>query len=84
MWGLCLFVISRSNIIAVVVYAFYQNIFAGVLLSLSAPIVYDKYQDHIDEKLCVTHRYAQMQYRKLDENVLRKIPLPLNKEKKMQ
>ena len=61
------------------------NIFvSGVLLSLSAPLVYDKYQDPIDEKLCVTHRYVQMQYRKLDENVLRKLPLPLNKEKKMQ
>lgn len=66
------------------VYAFYQYIFAGVLLSLSAPIVYDKYQDQINEKLYVTYRHAQMQYRKLDENVLRKIPLPLNKEKKMQ
>ena len=46
--------------------------------------MYDKYQDHINEKLCVAHRYVQMQYRMLNENVLRKLPLPLNKEKKMQ
>ncbi|XP_022982758.1 reticulon-like protein B11 [Cucurbita maxima] len=63
---------------------FLTLVYFGVLLSLSAPLVYDKYQDPIDEKLCVTHRYVQMQYRKLDENVLRKLPLPLNKEKKMQ
>lgn len=63
---------------------FLTLVYIGVLLSLSAPIVYDKYQDQINEKLYVTYRHAQMQYRKLDENVLRKIPLPLNKEKKMQ
>ena len=58
--------------------------YAGVLLSLSVPVVYDKFQDHIDEKLCVIHRILQTQYRKIDEKLLKKIPLPLNKEKKIQ
>ncbi|XP_039035172.1 reticulon-like protein B10 [Hibiscus syriacus] len=46
--------------------------------------VYDKYQHFNDEKLRATHRIIQTQYRKIDELVLRKIPLPSNKEKKMQ
>ncbi|XP_022149172.1 reticulon-like protein B11, partial [Momordica charantia] len=63
---------------------FLTLVYIGVLLSLSVPLVYDNYQDRIDEKLCVAYRYVQIQYKKLDETVLRKIPLPLNKEKKMQ
>lgn len=58
--------------------------FAGVLLSLSVPVLYDKYQDHIDDKLCVTHRIIQTQYRRIDENILRKIPMASYKEKKLQ
>lgn len=58
--------------------------YVGVLLSLSVPVLYDKYQDHIDDKLCVTHRLIQTQYQKIDENLLKKIPIPQNKEKKVQ
>uniref|UniRef100_A0A2N9H2S7 Reticulon-like protein n=1 Tax=Fagus sylvatica TaxID=28930 RepID=A0A2N9H2S7_FAGSY len=63
---------------------FLTLVYIGVLLSLSVPVVYDKFQDHIDEKLCVIHRILQTQYRKIDENLLKKIPLPLKKEKKIQ
>ncbi|GKV26391.1 hypothetical protein SLEP1_g35708 [Rubroshorea leprosula] len=59
-------------------------VYIGVLLSLSVPVLYEKFQDHIDTKLCVTHRIIQTQYKKIDENVLKKIPLSLNKEKKIQ
>ncbi|KAF4374088.1 hypothetical protein F8388_007994 [Cannabis sativa] len=58
--------------------------YVGVLLSFSVPVLYDKYQHHIDDKLCVTHKMIQTQYRKIDENVLKKIPMSLNKEKKVQ
>lgn len=57
---------------------------AGVLLSLSVPVLYEKFQDHIDEKLCKIQRVIQMQYRKIDESLLKKIPLPQNKQKKTQ
>ncbi|XP_052881364.1 reticulon-like protein B11 isoform X2 [Gossypium arboreum] len=50
----------------------------GVILSLSVPVVYDTYQHFIDEKLYVTRRFIQTQYRKIDEMVLRKLPLPSN------
>lgn len=63
---------------------FLTLVYLGVLLSLSVPFVYDKYQDQIDDKLRVAHGVIQTQYKKLDENVLRKLPLPMNKEKKTQ
>jgi len=63
---------------------FITLVFIGVLLSLSVPVVYDKFQDHIDEQLCVVLGILQMQYRKIDDNLLKKIPISLNKEKKTQ
>lgn len=56
----------------------------GVLLSLSVPLLYDKYQDLINDKLYTMHGTIQTQYRKLDSNLLRKIPLPKSKGKKME
>ncbi|PON74688.1 Reticulon [Parasponia andersonii] len=58
--------------------------YIGVLFSLSVPLLYDMYQDHIDDKLCVTHKLIQTQYRKIDENILKRIPMSQNKEKKVQ
>ncbi|KAI3445941.1 hypothetical protein Pfo_002606 [Paulownia fortunei] len=55
-----------------------------VLLCLSLPILYDKYQNLIDDKLNAAYKMAQIQYRIIDEKVLSKIPLPSNKEKKTQ
>ncbi|XP_044509604.1 reticulon-like protein B11 [Mangifera indica] len=63
---------------------FLTLIYIGVLLSLSVPVLYDKYQDHIDEKLCQTHRVFQTQYRKIEDNLRKRIPLPQQKEKKIQ
>lgn len=57
---------------------------AGILFSLFVPVLYDKYQDHIDEKLGMMQRAIMVQYRKIDENLLKKIPVPQNKEKKAQ
>ncbi|MBA0614140.1 hypothetical protein Godav_014469 [Gossypium davidsonii] len=59
-------------------FEFLTLVYIGVILSLSVPVVYDKYQHFIDEKLCVTRRFIQTQYRKIDEMVLRKLPLPSN------
>ncbi|KAK8624918.1 hypothetical protein V6N13_089804 [Hibiscus sabdariffa] len=63
---------------------FLTFVYIGIVLSLSVPMLYDKYQYHVDEKLSVTHKIMQAQYRKIDEMVLRKLPLPANKVKKMQ
>ncbi|EEF43605.1 reticulon-like protein B11 [Ricinus communis] len=63
---------------------FLTLLYIGILLSFSVPVLYDKYQHHIDEKLSVTHKIIQTQYRKIDDSFLKKIPFPLNKEKKIQ
>ncbi|KAI9100745.1 hypothetical protein K1719_024107 [Acacia pycnantha] len=55
-----------------------------VLLSLSVPSLYDKYQDHIDDKLYMIHWKIRTLCGKLDSNPLRKILLPSNKAKKME
>ncbi|XP_030444886.1 reticulon-like protein B11 [Syzygium oleosum] len=63
---------------------FLTLVYIGVVLALSVPFVYDKYQDHINDKLCVTHSILQKQYKRFDERVLKKIPVPPNKEKKIE
>ncbi|XP_010488949.1 PREDICTED: reticulon-like protein B10 [Camelina sativa] len=64
---------------------FLTILYLGVVLSLLIPIVYERYQDHIDDKLSLTHRIIQTQYRKIDERLLQKITAkPSNKIKKMQ
>ncbi|VVA99232.1 unnamed protein product [Arabis nemorensis] len=64
---------------------FLTILYLGVVLSLTIPILYERYQDHIDDKLSLTHRIIQTQYRKIDERLLQKIiAKPTNKIKKMQ
>lgn len=63
---------------------FLTLLYIGTLLSLSIPLLYDKYQNEIDKKLIVARNVIQTQYKKVDEQVLRKIPRSLNKEKKAQ
>ncbi|XP_054802373.1 reticulon-like protein B11 [Prosopis cineraria] len=63
---------------------FLTLIYLGVLLSLSVPLLYDKYQDRIDNKMYTMHQIIQTQYRKFENNVLRNIPIPSNKAKKME
>jgi reticulon-3 len=59
-------------------------IISGVLLSLSLPVAYDKYQDRIDEKIHVVHGIIHPQYQKIRRIVLSIIPNRSSKEKKVQ
>ncbi|XP_075511555.1 reticulon-like protein B11 isoform X1 [Primulina tabacum] len=63
---------------------FLTLLYIGVLLSLSLPVLYNKYQIPIDEKLNVAYDVARIQYQKIAGIMLRKSPLPSNKEKKIQ
>ncbi|XP_010547982.1 PREDICTED: reticulon-like protein B10 isoform X1 [Tarenaya hassleriana] len=64
---------------------FLTLLYLGAILSLSVPVLYERYQDNIDDKLSVTHRVLQTQYRKIDETLLQKIGSRVAaKEKKMQ
>ncbi|KAJ4894037.1 Reticulon-like protein B11 [Raphanus sativus] len=53
-------------------------VYVGILLSLSLPLVYEKYQDHINEKLNSTSKVIR--------SLSSKIPMmmPVSKEKKYQ
>ncbi|KAJ4897811.1 Reticulon-like protein B11 [Raphanus sativus] len=51
-------------------------VYIVILLSLSLPVVYEKYQEHIDDKLNSTSKVIR--------NISRKIPIPVSKEKKYQ
>lgn len=52
----------------------------GVLLSLTLPALYDKYQDHVDEKLDIVHKLLLKQY----NNILRRETGKPAKEKKTE
>eukprot|EP00262_Sarcandra_glabra_P006140 TRINITY_DN1824_c0_g1_i1.p1 TRINITY_DN1824_c0_g1~~TRINITY_DN1824_c0_g1_i1.p1 ORF type:complete len:128 (-),score=22.21 TRINITY_DN1824_c0_g1_i1:67-420(-) len=63
---------------------FLTFLYIGVLLSLTVPVFYDKYQDHVDDKLSTTQKVLLTQYRKIDNNILSRILMPIKKEKKIQ
>ncbi|PWA55531.1 Reticulon [Artemisia annua] len=53
---------------------FLTLVYIGVLLSLSIPFLYEKFQTQVDEKLIVVHKIAHSVMRQAD-TVLRMIPL---------
>ncbi|ERN05704.1 hypothetical protein AMTRI_Chr13g119190 [Amborella trichopoda] len=63
--------------------SFVMLVYIGAVISFTLPILYDKYQDHVDEKLNATHKVLSHQYRMIDEKFLSKIPaVSCSKEKK--
>ncbi|OVA15912.1 Reticulon [Macleaya cordata] len=66
------------------IFNFLTLIYFVVLLSLIVPPLYHKYQDHIDDKLNVTHKVLSTQYKKIDEKILSKFSKSPSKEKKIQ
>ncbi|XP_047162230.1 reticulon-like protein B11 [Vigna umbellata] len=83
---LCLQVVGGLWAISFVgsLFNFLTLIYVCVLLSLSLPVLYDKYQDQIDDRLCVIYGTIQTRYKKIHSIVLSKIPNQSNKEKKAQ
>ncbi|KAF8020377.1 hypothetical protein BT93_G0931 [Corymbia citriodora subsp. variegata] len=63
---------------------FVTLVYIGVILSLTVPLLYDKYQEIIDQKLYRAHKAIQALLLQIDNNVLKKIPLASNKKKKTQ
>ncbi|XP_057963533.1 reticulon-like protein B11 [Malania oleifera] len=63
---------------------FLTLVYIGFFFSFSVPFLYDKYQDHIDDKLSIACKIIKTQYKKIDDNILRRIPIPIHKEKKTQ
>ncbi|XP_004496944.1 reticulon-like protein B11 [Cicer arietinum] len=83
---LCLQVVGVLWIISYIgsLFNFLTLIYICVLLSLSLPILYDKYQDQINEKMHVIHGIIHPQYQKIHSIVLSIIPKRPNKDKKVQ
>ncbi|CAL5209903.1 unnamed protein product [Lathyrus oleraceus] len=63
---------------------FLTLIYICVLLSLSLPVLYDKYQDRCDEKIHIVHGVVHPHYRKVHSIILSIIPNRPKKEKKVQ
>ncbi|CAN1802850.1 Reticulon-like protein B11, partial [Linum perenne] len=75
-------VFTRLKIVSYVgsLCSFLTFVYIGVLLSLSIPVLYDRFQHQIDEKLLEARRIRDAQLR----NLLKKIPVPSKKDKKVQ
>ncbi|KAG1363933.1 reticulon-like protein B11 [Cocos nucifera] len=59
---------------------FLTLVYIGVLLSITLPALYDKYQDHVDERLGLAHKLLL----KIYDNILRMETRQPAKEKKIQ
>ncbi|CAI8604911.1 unnamed protein product [Vicia faba] len=83
---LCLQVVGVLLTISYIgsLFNFLTLIYICVLLSLSLPVLYDKYQDRVDEKIHVVHGVAHPHYQKIHNIVLSIIPNRAKKEKKVQ
>ncbi|XP_015942168.3 reticulon-like protein B11 [Arachis duranensis] len=79
---LCLQVACALWVISFIggLFNFLTLIYIGVLLSLSVPVLYDKFQDQIDAKLYMINGIIEPHYRRISS----KIPKLSNKEKKVQ
>ncbi|KAL9274176.1 Reticulon-like protein [Drosera capensis] len=53
---------------------FLTFIYIGILVSFSVPVLYEKFQGEVDDKLSLALKVIQVQYRRVDESVLRKLP----------
>nr|GLL28539.1 reticulon-like protein B11 [Ipomoea trifida]GMD05136.1 reticulon-like protein B11 [Ipomoea batatas] len=58
--------------------------YMGVIFSLVIPPLYESCQDQIDDKLILAHNIILSKYKIIDDTILKKIYVPLNKEKKFQ
>lgn len=58
----------------------YFDVIAGLLLFITLPALYDKYQDRVDEKLGIVHKLLLKRY----DNILKRGTRKPAKEKKTQ
>ncbi|XP_027934597.1 reticulon-like protein B11 isoform X2 [Vigna unguiculata] len=83
---LCLQVVGGLWAISFIgsLFNFLTLIYICILLSLSLPVLYDKYQDQVDDRLRVIYGTIQTRYKKIHSMFLSKIPSQSHKEKKAQ
>lgn len=63
---------------------FFTLVYIGVVLALVVPVVYEKYQDKVDEKLGVAQGMMRVYSKKFDDILVIKVGGPPVKEKKTE
>ncbi|KAL9272772.1 Reticulon-like protein [Drosera capensis] len=53
---------------------FLTFVYIGILLSFTVPILYEKFQGEVDDKLSLALKVIQARYRRVDETVSRELP----------
>lgn len=53
----------------------------GTIISITVPALYSKYEEHVDKYFGIIHRKFSKHYKLVDENVIRRIPPGLSKDK---
>ncbi|XP_075485642.1 reticulon-like protein B16 isoform X1 [Primulina tabacum] len=54
---------------------------AGIIISVTVPALYDKFQDHVDRYADMVHRKFSKHYKIVDENLHSRLPRTLSKDK---
>ncbi|PSS32490.1 Reticulon-like protein [Actinidia chinensis var. chinensis] len=63
------------------VISFFTLAYIGIIVSITFPAVYNKYQGHIDRFAGLIHQKISNNYKIVDENVISRIPRSLSKKK---
>ncbi|PSS34415.1 Reticulon-like protein [Actinidia chinensis var. chinensis] len=63
------------------VISFFTLAYIGIIVSITFPALYNKYQDHIDRFAGLVHQKISNNYKIVDENVISRIPRTLSRKK---
>ncbi|OAY38255.1 reticulon-like protein B16 [Manihot esculenta] len=62
-------------------FSFFTLAYAGTILSITVPALYNQYEEHIDKYCGMIHRKLSHHYKIVDESVISRIPRSLSKDK---
>ncbi|RVX03072.1 Reticulon-like protein B16 [Vitis vinifera] len=62
-------------------FSFFTLAYIGTIISITVPALYSKYEEHVDKYFGIIHRKFSKHYKLVDENVIRRIPPGLSKDK---
>lgn len=62
-------------------FSFFTLAYIGTIISITVPALYSKYEEHVDKYFGLIHRKFSKHYKLVDDNVIRRIPPGLSKDK---
>ncbi|XP_042456352.1 reticulon-like protein B16 isoform X1 [Zingiber officinale] len=62
-------------------FSFFTLAYIGIILSFTIPVLYNKYEVHVDKCAGFVHRKFSKHYKIVDENVISKLPRRFSKNK---